>query len=74
MNDMAVIGFLQKSMEYNCSSMHRSRQKAVIKMTEALLATGRLTLTSPGRPLPGRCRQEHKSKCVDRRPGTAHQH
>lgn len=71
---MAAISFLQIFLENNCPFMHRSRQKAVIKVTQALLGTSRLTLTSLGRHLPGRCQQKNKIKCVDRLLGNPRLH
>ena len=71
---MAATSFLHRFLEINCPFMHKSRQRAVVRVAEPLMEGGHLTLTALGRRMGGRVSAKHRIKCVDRLLGNPHLH
>jgi hypothetical protein len=69
---MHALRLLQKIISSACPNIHKNRLHALIRITEALLYSQRLSLTQLGRNLVGKAYVKHKIKRVDRLLGNSH--
>jgi Transposase DDE domain len=74
MHASTVVPLLQRWLRRACPAVHAARATAVVKVVEALLLGGKLTLTHLGRNLRSAAFAKHSIKRVDRLLGNAYLH